>query len=106
MAALTPSQHGRPVVAPRLIDVETILMLCERDIVRFVRERAQLYGSLARTVVWLFVLGYSQAVFIAAICLGIVANAESMLVTLLIKRLRTDIHSVFRLTRADGDRGA
>lgn len=57
MAALTPSQHGRPVVTPRLIDVETILMLCERDIVRFIRERAQLYGSLARTVVWLFVLG-------------------------------------------------
>jgi hypothetical protein len=56
--------------------------------------------------VWLFVLGYSQVVFIAAICLGIVANAESMLVSLLIKRLRTDIHSVFRLARADGDRGA
>src|SRR3954471_13984387 len=41
----------------RLIDPEAILMLCERDLSRFVRERAQLYGSLARTVVWLFVLG-------------------------------------------------
>jgi ABC-2 type transport system permease protein len=46
-----------PRGAPRLIDVEAILMLCERDLARFVRERAQLYGSLARTVVWLFVLG-------------------------------------------------
>jgi ABC-2 type transport system permease protein len=48
-------------LAPRgvrgLIDFEAILMLCERDITRFFRERAQLYGSLARTVVWLFVLG-------------------------------------------------
>src|SRR5262245_18484933 len=32
-------------------------MLCQRDLVRFLRERAQLYGSLARTIVWLFVLG-------------------------------------------------
>lgn len=40
-----------------LIDFEAIAMLCQRDLVRFARERAQLYGSLARTVVWLFVLG-------------------------------------------------
>ena len=39
------------------IDPEAILMLCQRDITRFWRERAQLYGSLARTVVWLFLLG-------------------------------------------------
>jgi ABC-2 type transport system permease protein len=32
-------------------------MLCERDIVRYLRERTQLYGSIARTVVWLFILG-------------------------------------------------
>ena len=57
MATLTSPQHGRPVVAQRMIDFETIQMLCERDVVRFIRERAQLYGSLARTIVWLFVLG-------------------------------------------------
>src|SRR5690348_14623525 len=57
MASLASTQHGRPVVAQRLVDFETILMLCERDVVRFIRERAQLYGSLARTIVWLFVLG-------------------------------------------------
>lgn len=32
-------------------------MLCERDIVRYLRERTQLYGSIARTIVWLFILG-------------------------------------------------
>lgn len=57
MASVASTQHGRTVVAQRLIDFETILMLCERDVVRFIRERAQLYGSLARTIVWLFVLG-------------------------------------------------
>jgi ABC-2 type transport system permease protein len=46
-----------PASGRRVIDLEAILMLCERDITRFLRERAQLYGSLARTVVWLFVLG-------------------------------------------------
>jgi ABC-2 type transport system permease protein len=38
-------------------DLEAILMLSQRDLIRFVRERAQMYGSLARTVVWLFILG-------------------------------------------------
>ncbi|MGI3186655.1 CDP-alcohol phosphatidyltransferase family protein [Nioella aestuarii] len=51
--------------------------------------------------VWLFYFGYSRPVFITATFLGIVANIESMLVTLLIKRLRTDIHSVLGLTKAD-----
>jgi ABC-2 type transport system permease protein len=50
---------ARPLLSRprRFFDLEAILMLCERDLSRFVRERAQLYGSLARTVVWLFVLG-------------------------------------------------
>lgn len=39
------------------IDFGAIAMLCQRDLTRFWRERAQLYGSLARTVVWLFLLG-------------------------------------------------
>lgn len=55
--------------------------------------------------VWLFVIGYSQTAFVTAICLGIAANAESMLVTLLMKRFRTDVHSVFRLVRADRGHG-
>ncbi|HEX5500909.1 MAG TPA: ABC transporter permease, partial [Thermomicrobiales bacterium] len=52
----TPGVQAAPV-GGRLIDIEAILMLCERDVTRYLRERAQLYGSLARTVVWLFVLG-------------------------------------------------
>ncbi len=45
------------VSVKRFLDVEAISMLCQRDLVRFFRERTQLYGSLARTVVWLFILG-------------------------------------------------
>lgn len=41
----------------QVLDFEAIAMLWQRDLVRFARERAQLYGSLARTVVWLFILG-------------------------------------------------
>lgn len=52
-----PRVRPAPGGIRQLIDYEAILMLCERDISRFWRERAQLYGSLARTVVWLFVLG-------------------------------------------------
>jgi ABC-2 type transport system permease protein len=48
--------HGQPIrLGP--IDFGAIAMLCQRDLTRFWRERAQLYGSLARTVVWLFLLG-------------------------------------------------
>jgi len=41
----------------RVLDLEAISMLCQRDLIRFLRERTQLYGALARTVVWLFILG-------------------------------------------------
>src|SRR5947208_16029553 len=48
-----------PMARPggRVLDVDAIAMLWQRDLVRFARERTQLYGSLARTVVWLFILG-------------------------------------------------
>jgi ABC-2 type transport system permease protein len=56
MAAIAaPRGQSRSSTSP--IDLEAIQMLCQRDITRFLRERAQLYGSLARTVVWLFLLG-------------------------------------------------
>jgi|SRR5579884_1110777 len=48
---------GRPGRSQGWVDLEAILMLCQRDLTRFWRERSQLYGSLARTVVWLFILG-------------------------------------------------
>lgn len=59
MASITtpvPSLRA-PGRVRQVLDFETIAMLWQRDIVRFARERAQLYGSLARTVVWLFILG-------------------------------------------------
>jgi len=55
-STLKPSRP-QPSRLRRIVDFEAIAMLCQRDLVRFARERAQLYGSLARTVVWLFVLG-------------------------------------------------
>src|SRR5512140_1609957 len=60
MATLTtaaPRALGTPTRVRRVLDFEAIAMLWQRDLVRFARERAQLYGSLARTVVWLFILG-------------------------------------------------
>ena len=59
MATAVPlgSSRPRPRRLGRIVDLEAIAMLCQRDLIRFLRERAQLYGSLARTVVWLFVLG-------------------------------------------------
>ena len=63
MASLTTTPPvRRPLPAAnggmrRWLDLEAIQMLCQRDLMRFLRERTQLYGSLARTVVWLFILG-------------------------------------------------
>jgi ABC-2 type transport system permease protein len=60
MATITTTAPGHTLparTAPRFLDFEAIRMLVQRDLTRFFRERAQLYGSLARTVVWLFILG-------------------------------------------------
>lgn len=51
------SWRRRSPTPPRLLDGAAIAMLWQRDLVRFARERTQLYGSLARTIVWLFILG-------------------------------------------------
>ena len=48
---------ARRAACGSVLDFEAIAMLWQRDLVRFARERTQLYGSLARTVVWLFILG-------------------------------------------------
>lgn len=60
MATISASPRTLPAARRgirRVLDFEAIAMLVQRDLVRFGRERAQLYGSLARTVVWLFILG-------------------------------------------------
>jgi ABC-2 type transport system permease protein len=54
---LSPTRSSVPVTTRRYFDFDAIRMLCERDITRYLRERTQLYGSIARTVVWLFILG-------------------------------------------------
>ena len=40
-----------------MIDFACIRMVWERDIIRYFREKSQLYGSLTRPILWLFVLG-------------------------------------------------
>lgn len=54
---LSPTRSSTPVTTRKYFDFDAIRMLCERDITRYLRERTQLYGSIARTVVWLFILG-------------------------------------------------
>ena len=40
-----------------MIDFACIEMVWLRDTIRYFREKSQLYGSLARPVLWLFILG-------------------------------------------------
>ena len=40
-----------------MIDFACIYMVWQRDIIRYFREKSQLYGSLSRPVLWLFILG-------------------------------------------------
>jgi len=40
-----------------MIDVNCIYMVWLRDLIRYFREKSQLYGSLTRPVLWLFILG-------------------------------------------------
>jgi len=40
-----------------MIDPACIRMVWQRDIIRYFREKSQLYGSLTRPVMWLFILG-------------------------------------------------
>ena len=45
--------------------------------------------------VWLFLVDYSRQFFLAVVSLGVMANVESLLVTLRLRRFRTDIKSIF-----------
>jgi ABC-2 type transport system permease protein len=40
-----------------MLDFACIYMVWQRDIIRYFREKSQLYGSLSRPVLWLFILG-------------------------------------------------
>ncbi len=54
--------------------------------------------------IWLYLIGYSRPFLLSVIGLGILANIESILVTLLLRNVRTDIGSlIFLLPSARGD---
>lgn len=41
-----------------VIDITCIRTVWQRDLIRYFREKSQLYGSLLRPVLWLFILGF------------------------------------------------
>ncbi|MCL4369525.1 MAG: ABC transporter permease [Chloroflexi bacterium] len=53
--ASVPQRGGAGIV--RLIDPESVWMIWQRDLVRFRRQPARLWGSVVRSIVWLFALG-------------------------------------------------
>jgi ABC-2 type transport system permease protein len=96
---ITPATRV-PIRRLPLVDFSAIRMLCERDIVRFWRERTQLYGSLARTVLWLFILGaglrgsvtapggltYLQFVFPGMIAMAIIFSSLQSAISIIFDR--------------------
>ncbi|MCL4533917.1 MAG: ABC transporter permease [Bacteroidetes bacterium] len=50
-------RRGLTAVALGMLDPEAIWMIWQRDLVRFLRQPARLYGSIVRSAVWLFALG-------------------------------------------------
>ncbi len=55
--------------------------------------------------IWLYLIDYSRPFFLAVVSLGVLANLESLLVTLRLKRFRSDVASLFylRVHERDGD---
>ena len=51
------SRAASAVSMPTLFDPEAVWMICQRDVVRFLRQPTRLYGSVVRSIVWLFALG-------------------------------------------------
>src|SRR5437588_9969579 len=93
--SLTMPSHLRQV-----LDFEAIAMLWQRDLVRFARERTQLYGSIARTIIWLFILGaglrgsvvvpgnvsYLQFVFPGMIAMAIIFSSLQSAISIIFDR--------------------
>ncbi len=53
--------------------------------------------------VWQFLIDYSQPFFLALVGLGVLANVESLLVTLVLKRFRSDLGSLLWVLGRPGD---
>lgn len=55
-------------------------------------------SSAGAFIVWLYLVGYARPFFLAIVGLGVVANCESLLATLRLKRFRADIGSLLLLS--------
>lgn len=55
-------------------------------------------------VVWLYMVDYSRQFFLFTVSIGVLANFESLLATLRLKRFRSDIGSLFFLSARERDR--
>ena len=53
----SPGKQGIAASVLSMLDPEAVWMIWQRDLVRFSRQPARLYGSIVRSVVWLFALG-------------------------------------------------
>ena len=54
---------------------------------------------------WLYVVGYSRPFFLGVVALGIMANIESLFLTLRLRRFRSDITSIFSAAARGPDEG-
>lgn len=54
-------------------------------------------------IVWTYAAGFSSAFFLVLVTLGVLANCESVLATLRLKRFRADIGSLFFLDNREPD---
>jgi ABC-2 type transport system permease protein len=49
---------GGALVRPRFLDAAVIGAMWRRELLRYGRDRSQIFGGLSRTVLWLLILGY------------------------------------------------
>lgn len=80
-----------------VIDLPCIYMIWLRDTIRYFRERSQLYGSVMRPVLWLFILGmglrssfrpsgdvsYTQFIFPGVIAMAVIFTSIQSAITII-----------------------
>jgi len=80
-----------------LIDFPCIYMVWLRDIIRYFREKSQLYGSIVRPILWLFILGmglrgsfqlmdhmtYTQFIFPGIVAMTVIFTSIQSAVTII-----------------------
>lgn len=55
---MTETATSVPARRPALLDLRVVGAMWWRELVRFRRDRSQLFGALSRTVLWLLILGF------------------------------------------------